>query len=266
MVGDLSRAYLTPGSRAQAIPKSQWTVQMSKTVYYHHHTLSVLFRQYRKLQIRSVNPPYMITKAEEHRLMRCVYIMEVLRLLLPTELRDDQAPGSPLSMFWMQLSPWENACVHWCTEHIAEATLLNRGTRQHLEALTETERIQGTRTLLLGCASITHRNPELTRVSRKLHPCGLKGTLRIDDVKRVIERYPESDTGAPALWFLRLIVRNGDSWAFSSSGFQVPKNLDDLVHYTPIWGMKRLKQKTEDTLLIIPQMAQAAASAGVELA
>ncbi|KAK9794087.1 hypothetical protein SCARD494_05664 [Seiridium cardinale] len=246
MVGDFSRAYLTPGSRAQAIPKSQWTVQMSKTVYYHHHTLSVLFRQYRKQQIRSVDPPYMITKAEEHRLMRCVYIMEVLRLLLPTELRDDQAPGSPLSMFWMQLSPWENACVHWCTEHIAEATLLN--------------------SKLLGCASITHRNPELTRVSRKLHPCGLKGTLRIDDVKRVIERYPESDTGAPALWFLRLIVRNGDSWAFSSSGFQVPKNLDDLVHYTPIWGMKRLKQKTEDTLLIIPQMAQAAASAGVELA
>ncbi|KAM0818711.1 hypothetical protein AB5N19_04523 [Seiridium cardinale] len=147
MVGDFSRAYLTPGSRAQAIPKSQWTVQMSKTVYYHHHTLSVLFRQYRKQQIRSVDPPYMITKAEEHRLMRCVYIMEVLRLLLPTELRDDQAPGFPLSMFWMQLSPWENACVHWCTEHIAEATLLNRGTRQHLEALTETERIQGTRTL-----------------------------------------------------------------------------------------------------------------------
>ncbi|KAK6077466.1 hypothetical protein SCUP515_04994 [Seiridium cupressi] len=216
-VSSFSKTYLAPGSTEKAIPVEQWNIQLAKDAL-------ALDSQVRQLAVKTAQGyrsyDRYVGAEETSRLMRAIYMMDIIRVLLPIEFPNQDLP---LASFWKNLPPWDEQAVAYVALNITKLMLSSKtqkdtaelSLREHLQVFTMTgvkSYMDSSKHWIKDLAQVMARGAQprsiytvTTDGSQRL---GNQGTvIRANDVKTLVQRFPESNPGPAELWFFKLVMR-----------------------------------------------------------
>ncbi|KAK9422914.1 hypothetical protein SUNI508_04581 [Seiridium unicorne] len=216
-VSSFSKTYLAPGSTEKAIPVEQWNIQLAKDAL-------ALDSQVRQLAVKTAQGyrsyDRYVGAEETSRLMRAIYMMDIIRVLLPIEFPNQDLP---LASFWKNLPPWDEQAVAYVALNITKLMLSSKtqkdtaelSLREHLQVFTMTgvkSYMDSSKHWIKDLAQVMARGAQprsiytvTTDGSQRL---GNQGTvIRANDVKTLVQRFPESNLGPAELWFFKLVMR-----------------------------------------------------------
>ncbi|KAK6065545.1 hypothetical protein SCUP234_12520 [Seiridium cupressi] len=211
-VSSFSKTYLVPGNTEKAIPVEQWNIQLAKDAL-------ALDSQVRQLAVKTAQGyrsyDRYVGAEETSRLMRAIYMMDIIRVLLPIEFPNQDLP---LASFWKNLPPWDEQAVAYVALNITKLMLsytAELSLREHLQVFTMNgvkSYMDSSKHWIKDLAQVMARGAQprsiytvTTDGSQRL---GNQGTvIRANDVKTLAQRFPESNLGPAELWFFKLVMR-----------------------------------------------------------
>lgn len=247
MVSNFSRTYLALGSTAEPISKYSWDLALCKTALKDHKTRKLLMLELKvKVAMDDSTASLIATdfsERENHRILRCICLLEVLAFLLPMDFKDDHLPGSPLHSFWEELPPWENTCVR---EFAATSSIFNKN--------------RASKRTKFGI-------PSGPRPWIQTEPCGRLSYVEIFRIRHSAPLYPNieyrDDDGPVSLWFLQLLAEKGiitdagqrRRFGFDPDALQPPRGFHLFKSFLPIFDQWRLKKFSQGTMRSFRDMA-----------